>query len=277
VIDETLQDLAAAYALNALDANAARAFEADLARNPELRAFTDELCEAAAALAHAAPRELPSPELRERVLSAVRAEAAVVSPASPIKAAAPSTGFNLLPWALAAGFAVTTAALWFERDQWRNESLALRQEAIALRERDAAAKTRIAGLSSQVEALRLESEEFRTRDALAQVRIATLSAQVAAFAKGSAVIVWDPVKQRGIVRLANLPRPESGKDYQLWVIDPKYPQPVSGGVVPMDQNGSARVSFTTDHPIEKADKFAISVEPAGGVPNATGPIVLLGD
>ena len=154
----------------------------------------------------------------------------------------------MLPWALAAGFAVTTAAFWMERSQ-------LQQETVAL-------QTRIHDLSE--------------RDTVSQLKIALLSAQVDAYAKASAVIVWDPQKQRGILKLANVPKPESGKDYQLWVIDPKYPQPVNGGLVPVSSDGLARVSFTPDQPISKAVKFAISVEPAGGVPKATGPIILLG-
>jgi anti-sigma-K factor RskA len=109
-----------------------------------------------------------------------------------------------------------------------------------------------------------------------KVKIAALSAQVDAYAKTTAVIVWDPDKQRGVVKLTNVPKPEPGKDYQLWVMDPKYPQPVSGGLVPVTEEGIARVAFQPDKPISKADKFAISVEPAGGVPKPTGQIVLLG-
>lgn len=255
MIDEHRQDLAAEYALDALDPESARAFEALLATDPELKAFTDSLREAAAALAHEAPLHRPPPELRERILSRIRteAQAAMSTPttsSTPIAPApAPSSGgSNILPWALAAGFAITTAALWMERSQLREERVVLLNEA----------------------------HELRERDTLSKVKIATLSAQVDAYARASAVIVWDAEKQRGVLKLANVPRPASGKDYQLWVIDPKYPKPVSGGLVPVNEEGLARVSFEPDKPISKADKFAISVEPAGGVPEATGPIVLLG-
>ena len=256
MIDEHRQDLAAEYALDALDPESARAFEALLANDAELKALADGLRETAAALAHDVPVQKPRPELREMVLSRIRGEAQASTPeatalmtpvtATPIP---PAAKRNMLPWALAAGFALTTAALWMERNQWQQETLALRREARDLRERDNFAK----------------------------VKIATLSAQVDAYAKATAVIVWDAEKQRGVVKLTNVPRPESGKDYQLWVIDPKYPQPVSGGLVPVNADGLARVSFTPSQPISKADKFAISVEPAGGVPKATGPIILLGN
>ena len=258
MIDEHRQDLAAEYALDALDPESMRAFEAMLAGDAELKALADDLRETASALAHDAPPQLPPPELRERVLSRIRAEAQAGTPATAADAApstpaapvpAPSTGgHTIVPWALAAGFAVTTAALWLERNQWQQET---------------------ADLKTQI-------HDLAERDTLAKVKIATLSAQVDAYSKASAVIVWDPQKQRGIVKLANVPRPESGKDYQLWVIDPKYPQPVSGGLVPVDAEGMARVSFEPTQPISKADKFAISIEPAGGVPKPTGSIVLLG-
>jgi len=273
MIDEERQDLAADYALNELDPYKTGAFEAELARDPELRALTEELCEAAASLAHNAPRRLPPPELRERILASVRGEAIAPSapaPAAAAKAPVQSGGVSILPWALAAGFAITTAALWFERDQLRTDSMNLRQDAIALREKAEKSKGRIADLSKQVEVL-------KNRDALAQVRLATLSAQVDAYKNGKVLIAWDPEKQRGVVQFTNLPRPEAGKDYQLWVIDPKYPKPVSGGIVPTNPDGSANIAFKTVEPIEKADKFAVSVEPAGGVPSATGPIVFLGN
>ena len=56
MIDDERQELAADYVLNALDPYAAGSFEAQLASDPELRAFTDELCEAAAGLAQAVDR-----------------------------------------------------------------------------------------------------------------------------------------------------------------------------------------------------------------------------
>lgn len=249
MIDDHRQDLAMAYALDSLDAADARAFEAECAADPELRTLAAELRTTAAALAHDAPRRLPPPHLRAGVLAGIRGEA-VPPPASlEARSRATSPGRNLLPWVLAAGFAVTTAALWMERDEWRAKALAMREEAMTL----------------------------RNRDALAQVRIATLSAKVDAYAKSTAVVVWDAEKQRGIIKLANVPSAGSGKDYQLWVIDPRYQQPVSGGVIPVGDDGLARVSFTPDQRVGKTGTFAISVERAGGSPQPGGPIVLLGN
>jgi anti-sigma-K factor RskA len=256
MIDEHLQDLAAEYALDSLDSESARAFEAMLATDPELKALTDSLREAATALAHNVPQQLPPPELRERILSRIRAEAQTMTPAAPAASTqTPPTsqeqggGGSLIPWAIAACFAISTVALWVERGQLQQDNKALISE----------------------------NRDLRNRDNFAKMKIATLSAQVEAYAKASAVIVWDPEKQRGVLKLAKLPPLEAGKDYQLWVIDPKYPQPVSGGVVAVNEEGIARVAFHPDKQISKADNFAISIEPAGGVPAPTGSIVLAGN
>ena len=244
MIDEAKQDLAAEYVLGSLDAGAAGAFEAELRADAELRAFVDDLRECTAALAHAAPPVPLPPGLRERVLAGIRGEAKVAP--APV---AQSSGLGLLPWAVAAGFAITAFAFWSERAELAKEVTALRSEALAL----------------------------RTRDVFSKMKIATLAAQNEAYAKGVAVVVWDAEKQQGIVKLANIPSIAAGKDYQLWIIDPKYPQPVSAGIVPVGADGIARVAFTPEHLIRSAEKFAISIERAGGAPAPGGPIVMLGN
>jgi anti-sigma-K factor RskA len=116
---------------------------------------------------------------------------------------------------------------------------------------------------------------LRTENVVAKMRIATLSSKIDAYAKASAVVVWDPNKQQGVLKLANLPPPEAGKDYQLWVINQKKP-PVSAGVVPMPTEGATQLEFKPVQGI-KAEQFAISVEPTGGVSEPTGPIILAGN
>ena len=258
MITEEQQDTAVEYVFGMLDAAAARAFEAEMNANEELRGFVTELRESAAAMAHDASPCLPPPELRGRILAVVQGEVAVAGAVAQASAplashSAPSSRgnsqFSLIPWAIAAGLAVTSTALWMERDQWRSEALAVRSEAL----------------------------ELRQRDAFSRMKIAMLTAQNEAFAKAGAVVVWDESKQRGMVKLINFPAAGAGKDYQLWVVDPKYPQPVSGGVLPVRADGVALVSFAPDQPIKKADKFAISIEKEGGVPQSEGPKVFVGD
>ena len=149
----------------------------------------------------------------------------------------------------AAGFAITTAALWSERDALSKEMVALRGEALAL----------------------------RTRDVLAKVKIATLAAQNEDYAKAVAVVVWDGENQRGIVKLTNIPPLAAGQGYQLWVIDSKRPEPVSAGGVPVGDDGNAHAAFAPEHTIRAAEKFAISIGPTSGASAPGGPFVLVGN
>jgi hypothetical protein len=186
------------------------------------------------------------------VLSRIRAEAETATQPVAAPTAAPVAkpsggGVNILPWAVAAGFAITTAALWMERDQLKIETDGMKKELVQL----------------------------RTENVVAKLRIATLSAKIDTYAQASAVVVWDPNKQQGVLKLANLPPPEAGKDYQLWVINEKKP-PVSAGVVPMSAEGATRLDFKPVQAI-KAEQFAISIEPTGGVSEPTGPIILAGN
>jgi len=52
---------------------------------------------------------------------------------------------------------------------------------------------------------------------------------------------------------------------------------VSAGVVPVGSDGLARIAFAPAQPVGAGEKFAISVERAGGAPAPQGQIVLLGN
>jgi anti-sigma-K factor RskA len=71
-MSQDLHDLAAPYALHALDEDERAAFERHLEECHDCRAQLVELQEAATALAYAAEGPDPSPALRERVLEAAR-------------------------------------------------------------------------------------------------------------------------------------------------------------------------------------------------------------
>ena len=284
MIDEQQHDLAIEYVFGHLEGDAEREFEAWLQSDQEMRTLVDELRETTAALALAAPQHEPPPHLRARMLAITRGETAA-------PAATAHRRFGWLPWAIAAGLAIGAIILQSDREHWRSTATSARAE--VARSLSAANETR-AGLAKldgrlqlaeaqakthvdQISELRDEVVKLRGRDALAQMKIATLTSQVAQFTKAGVIIVWDPQEQRGIAKIANLPKPAAGKDYQLWVIDPKYPAPVSGGVLTVAEAGPTRIEFKADQLIEHADKFAISVEQAGGVPTAAGPIIFAGE
>jgi len=256
MIDETLQDQAALYVLRLLPPAEAVTFAQELERNAELRALVAELGAAAAQVSLAAPAVPPPPALRERVLASIRTEkqdppeGRVV--AFPSAASASRKSLGWIPWAIAASVLLTLLPQWMSL---RTENESLRAQTI----------------QQEATITRLER-----RDALATVQIASLSAKVSAYEKALAVVVYDPQNQRGLVKLDSFPKAANGKDYQLWVIEPGGAAPVSAGLVPVGNEGIARVAFKPERQIRGVDAFAISVEPAGGSAAPRGEIVFVG-
>ena len=81
--DDLIHDLCAAYALDALEPEDERSFEAHLASCSRCREELAGLSETAAALAHAVPPADPPARLRARILDAARAERPNVVPLRP--------------------------------------------------------------------------------------------------------------------------------------------------------------------------------------------------
>ena len=77
---DAFHDLTAAYALDALSSEEARAYEAHLARCARCREELAALSEAASALAYAAEAPAPPPELRTRILREAQGERPNVVP-----------------------------------------------------------------------------------------------------------------------------------------------------------------------------------------------------
>jgi anti-sigma-K factor RskA len=244
-MDEAQEELAVRHALGELGPAEERRLHEALEHDPELEALSRELQEAFASLALAVPPRVPPAGIPARI---VRTEPKV----SPRKVI-PFLAF--VPWALAACLAVIGAVLALERRQAGQEMAALRD---------------------QVASLKWQRDDLRQRDALAQMRIATLQAKVAAYAQTQAVVVWDTAKKVGLIQFEALPTPQTGKAYQLWVLDARSPQPVSAGLVPPAESGLVRVEFKPARAVGSAAHFAVSVEEASGSPEPRGPIILFG-
>jgi anti-sigma-K factor RskA len=257
MIDEAKQELIVQYLLNEVDPSTADEIRAELEGDVELRDFVRQAEDAFASMAYVAPPIQPPAGLAQRIL---RLESA----ASRTPATAPWSNIVWLvtPWALAACFAIACVILGMERMRLQKRADQISQEFLALQQKNALVEEELAKLQK--------------KNVLAEIKIATLKAQVAAYEAVTAVVVWDKNQKTGVLQLDKLPPPEPGKDYQLWVIDPKIPQPVSAGVLAVPNNGLIRTSFHPTNPIESAAAFAISVEKAGGAPKPEGQIILVG-
>jgi len=74
---------------------------------------------------------------------------------------------------------------------------------------------------------------------------------------------------------ANLPELPAGKTYQLWLV-PAQGSPISAGIFQTDPAGNGEVILPHLPAGVEAKAFAVTVEPEGGVPQPTGPKVLVG-
>ncbi len=119
--------------------------------------------------------------------------------------------------------------------------------------------------------------ELKSQGDLADFKITTLASLLKNSPQALAVAVWDPGKQEGVLKVEKLPALLANQDYQLWIVDPQYPNPVDGGVFTVDpKTGEARRKFKAKQPVGAVNAFAVTLEQKGGVPVAKGPFVLLG-
>ena len=84
-------------------------------------------------------------------------------------------------------------------------------------------------------------------------------------------MIWHPVAG-GHLFVANLPAPPPGKAYELWTIGDAAPQPA--GVFQVDGSGRGTHRIGPVAGGQPVKVFAVTLEPEGGVPAPTGPMVM---
>jgi anti-sigma-K factor RskA len=254
--NERHEDLVAALAAGMALGSAERLeLEAHLAegcsRCEELRR---DLEQAAAALAAETPSVAPPPALRRRIVESL----------GPTRVAAPrpAQGMGGTMWrvlAAAAALAAVLVAVDDARLRRDREDLTSRSAQLAGRLQTAETELAQRALRARV----LESDD---------VRMLILGGQ-GPQPNAQGRVFWSARARRGVLVAGNLAPLPSDRQYELWVF--QKGKPVAAGVFDADPEG--RVAFeSTDFPEAEAQNFAVTVEPRGGVPAPTGPIVLVG-
>jgi anti-sigma-K factor RskA len=119
--------------------------------------------------------------------------------------------------------------------------------------------------------------QLRLQGDVANLKITTLASMLNNSPEALAVAVWNPANQEGILKVQKLPALAADRDYQLWVVDPQYQDPVDAGTFTVDpRTGEARVHFKTKQAIKAIAAYAITQERKGGVAKSAGPFLLLG-
>jgi anti-sigma-K factor RskA len=271
---ERHEELAALHALGLLDGAERSAFEAELAGNREFQSLAHSFSETAAAVALSVP-QMPAPAgLKANLMAALGSETAgQTAPA----AVTPFPGIRYLAWGAAAALAVTTTWLATQNVSLRTENDELRTQQRLVQIAYEVAQNQLAERSLLAEGMinDLGTRLQRSED-LARLKVSALASLAGNTAEAQAIAVWDPDQQTGLLTFEKLPAIAAEQDYQIWVIDPAYQNPVNGGVFHVEKAGGVSLAFRPDQPVTKATAFAISLEKKGGVPKAEGPIVLLG-
>jgi len=273
MIDEQREEQASLYALGALPAAELADFEQALRSDPELQSLVSDLQATADTLALATPRVQPPAHLKQEILSRLESRQKIVPLPVP-----ESTWPILVPWALAASLAVACVILYWQGQRLGHQSAELRRQLDDVSRRAEALRGQSDTFQKQLAVLDTELKNWRDKDALAEMKIALLASLLEKSPKAVSVSVWDKDKQDGVLVVRDLAPLPVDKDYQLWVIDARAPSPISAGVFSVDDKGNVRFKFKPVREIGAADKFAISMERKGGVPNPTmDQIVMMGN
>ena len=247
---EEMSELAAAYALGALEGEERARFEALVrARDADtLRAL--RRCEESLARLAAEHPEAPPASVKAALLARLAAEPRSAEATRPRR----SVWTVALAGALAAGVAAVAVGVVVS-NRYERRLEALSQQAAQLHaqvKREQSLLTMLGDPATQVVALsgQAPSPEARAR------------------------MLWHE-KAGGLLVTAGLPPAPAGKTYQLWAIAGTGP-PVSAGVFAVDAQGTASLRVSPLPGVARVDAFAVTLEPAGGLPAPSGPMVLIG-
>ena len=171
------------------------------------------------------------------------------------------------------------AALGAEQQEHRRatELIAALQAELAKREATLEAERRELQQVERVMAT-LHSELAERDDTLrllsaTQVHLVRL-AGLAPSPSARAHLLWNPAARTGLLLTSGLPRVLPNRTYELWAIAGDKPMPA--GIFDVDEAGYAFLKVPPLPRGKRFDKFAVTLEPTGGVPKPTGPMHLLG-
>ena len=246
------------YALGALDGEDKQTLEAHLRACPHCQQQLAAARQRTALMGLAAPPVAPPPQVKSALMDKVRVEQRPpVAQSGSSQAAPPKTRKKRWGLRFAFGFGLATALLAFTTYELAKQDLDRGKQLQQLQ----------AQLSQDVAALQ----------AMGQVTGAPDSAQITLLQQpngppGQAHVLYNARMGLGVYSGQIAPAP-SGKSYQLWLV-PSSGAPVNAGLVDANQQNGAVVVRLAPGLAPKA--FAVTLEPLGGRPQPTGPMVLVG-
>jgi anti-sigma-K factor RskA len=235
-------------ALGAIEGEERQAIEAHVAACVDCARKLAEARGRMAMLSFAAPQVAASAAVKQRLMARIRGEAAAAAAPAP---AAFGRLWNAILVPAAIALAALTIFLWHE-----NRAL----------------DHRLAALHASMDQQQHQLDEARELAELMTSRstITVPLAQEAGMPKGSAHVMYN-AKMGMVMYDGEIAPAPAAKAYQLWLV-PVKGDPISLGVF----------SGQPDHWMMKVPEgmppkwFQVTLEPAGGMPHPTGPMVLMG-
>lgn len=261
MVHDDYKELLPAHALSSLDAADARVLNQHLAECDECRRELADWENTAAELALGANPAAPSSHVRARIMNAVRkekqsqGESRVVSFPRNRK----DTWASLRPiGAIAAGVLFLVLILWIIVLVQQNQRLR--------RENDT-----LAHQNQSMDREFTRSTQFVRMLAEPGAKYAILHGSEHAEA-GTGHLVYDRTGH-AMLLVDGLPPLPAGKEYQFWSIVDRNP-PIPGGTFVPDEVGRGQLTDRVPDQALQGAVFAVTLEPAGGVPEPTGAIYL---
>lgn len=237
------KEMLPAHALSALDASEAEALNVHLAECAECRQDLANWEKTTSAFALTAEPMEPSPQVRERIMNAVRSERDV--------RVVPFTTARRNVWTSFGSLGAIAAVVLF---------IALMTGIIVLWQQNRAMQEELARANEFVKLLTEPGSRLTELTGTAQASGAT------------AKLAYDK-NGRALLLASRLPPAPTGKEYQLWFIVGSDP-PLPGKSFAPDKAGNGSLRDQVPRQALDSAVFAITLEPAGGVNAPTGEIYL---
>lgn len=244
-------ELAEVYALEALDGNERSQFEAHLSSGCDLcQKHLEEIREALTLVSKSLAPVAPPAHVKKNLMNQIAEEATPLGRAKP--------RLSWIRWgagACALALAMIVIPLGWNLNQAQQELKELR------------------GMIADFETLKAEKEDILrliSRPGTRMIRLTGLDPSPSA----TAILIWDFSRREGYLLTHGLPQVPGDKIYEFWVLENN--QPVPAGVFTVDPTGRALFRLPPLPETKIFDKFAVTLEPAGGVSQPTGPMYLIG-
>ncbi|MGH7626838.1 MAG: anti-sigma factor [Gemmatimonadaceae bacterium] len=265
---EESMDLLPAAALEALDPEEMAGVMVHVGACESCAAELRALRNAAESMAYAAPDVPMSAERRDALRARLLARARTGKKASlSERAAAPARVSRWSPWIAAAACVLLAVSVGFSLWLTRDRSQLERAVRLAS-ERGAALRTE----TDSLRALVAERDTFIAGVTGKDMAVVSLTASTPR--QAWALMFWNRSTNGWTFVAHNLPQPAPGRTYQLWLVTATAK--ISAGTFAPSSNGEAIVRATYALPRRALKAVAVTDEPAGGVPQPTGPLVVAG-